>query len=168
MPQIIAYNREKVLEYTQKFALKRNSKYFNFDEFGGDCTNFCSQCLLEGSLEMNRVYTPLWYYNNINDRSPSWSGVEFLYEYLTLNKNKGPFARLAKFNEIEIGDLVQLKFVDNNIFSHCMVVSGLNQPILSYNDIFVCAHTIDSLNRPLSHYRFEKIRFLHIEGVFVN
>ena len=115
---------------------------------------------------MNKEFNPYWYYNNINDRSPSWTGVEFLYQFLTQNKNKGPFANETTFEKIEMGDLIQLKFVGNNTFSHCLVVSQINSPINDFGDIFVCAHTIDSLNRPLSNYRFQNIRFLKIVGVY--
>lgn len=30
---------------------------------------------------MNYTKNTGWYYNSINDRSPSWSGVEFLYKF---------------------------------------------------------------------------------------
>jgi hypothetical protein len=33
------------------------------------------------------------------------------------------------------------------------------------DNILVCTHTYDSLDRPLSSYEFTKIRFIHIEGV---
>ena len=54
--------------------------------FGGDCTNFVSQCIYAGSNVMNYDKNNGWYYNNTNDRAPSWSGVEFLYNFLTKNK----------------------------------------------------------------------------------
>ena len=38
-------NLEKELDYAQKWALSRNPAYYNFDDIGGDCTNFVSQCL---------------------------------------------------------------------------------------------------------------------------
>ena len=168
MAIIKPYNNKLAAEYAQKYALIRNSNYYNFDELGGDCTNFCSQCLLAGSNNiMNKEFYPFWYYNSVNDRSPSWTGVEFLYNYLIENKNKGPFAKQVNFSEINIGDLIQLKFVGNNSFSHCLVVSHKNEQINSLEDIFVCAHTIDSLNRPLSNYRYKEIRFLKIVGVYV-
>ena len=100
MPKLMEYNRNSAVDYAKNFANKRNPNFYNFDDLGGDCTNFCSQCLLAGSSNiMNKTFTPYWYYNNINDRSPSWSGVEFLFEYLTQNKNKGPFAKQVKFND---------------------------------------------------------------------
>ena len=77
----MAYNRLKATEYALKWALSRNPQYYNYDELGGDCTNFISQCLYAGTGEMNyRGYG--WYYINANQKSPSWTGVRFLYEFL--------------------------------------------------------------------------------------
>lgn len=53
---------------------------------GGDCTSFASQCIYAGSKVMNYNKNNGWYYNSGNDKSSSWSGVEFLYNFLTTNK----------------------------------------------------------------------------------
>ena len=56
------YRREAALQYAKQWALGRNPRYYNFEELGGDCTNFASQCIYAGSGVMN--YTPVtgWYY----------------------------------------------------------------------------------------------------------
>ena len=91
--QELKYNRQKAYEYSKKWALKRNPKYYDFDNVGGDCTSFVSQCIYAGSGYMN--YTPNlgWYYINGNKKSPSWSGVEFLYDFLIKNKGVGPYGK---------------------------------------------------------------------------
>ena len=43
------YDRNKVVEYAEKWAYSRNPKYYNFDLIGGDCTSFVSQCIFAGS-----------------------------------------------------------------------------------------------------------------------
>lgn len=43
--------------------------------YGGDCTNFVSQCIFAGSGIMNHNKRTGWYYINGNKKSPSWSGV---------------------------------------------------------------------------------------------
>ena len=91
-----AYKREEVKEYAKKWAYKRNPQYYNYDLIGGDCTNFVSQCIYAGSEVMNYNKTNGWYYNNANDKSPSWTGVEFLYDFLVKNKGKGPIRRTFK------------------------------------------------------------------------
>lgn len=167
MPNIKNYNRQNAVDYAVKFAFSRNPNYHNFDNLGGDCTNYISQCLYKGSNVQNSTAFPFWYYNNVNDRAPAWTGVEFLYNYLIQNKTLGPFGNLTSLSGIEIGDIINLKFAGNSTFTHSLIVSKINYPIKSYEDILVCAHTIDSLHRPLSNYKFIDIRFIHINGVFV-
>ena len=75
------YNRQKAKEYAKIWAYKRNPRYYNYDSLGGDCTNFISQCIYAGSGVMNYTKTYGWYYNNANDKSPSWTGVDFLYNF---------------------------------------------------------------------------------------
>ena len=86
----VQYDRQKVVQYAEKWAFLRNPKYYNFDPLGGDCTSFASQCLYAGSNTMNYTKDIGWYYINGNNKSPSWSGVEFLYKFLINNKSVGP------------------------------------------------------------------------------
>ena len=51
-----AYNRTSAIIYAKKWSLSRNPRYYNFDDIGGDCTNFISQCLFAGSNKMNNNY----------------------------------------------------------------------------------------------------------------
>lgn len=48
----IKYEREKVLKYAKRWAYDRNPQFYNFDNVGGDCTSFVSQCILAGSNVM--------------------------------------------------------------------------------------------------------------------
>ena len=82
--------------------------FYDFEEIGGDCTNFASQCIYAGSGVMN--YTPVmgWYYNSPYDRTPSWSGVEYLYNFLITNKSVGPYAKFVPASQVLPGDIVQL------------------------------------------------------------
>lgn len=97
----INYNRKLAIGYAQKWALSRNPIYYNFDAVGGDCTSFVSQCLFAGSKKMNYSRKNGWYYNSGYDKSPSWSGVEFLYNFLTTNTGVGPHAKEVLQNQIE-------------------------------------------------------------------
>lgn len=42
------YDRNKAVAYAHKYAYSRNPNYYNFDNIGGDCTNFVSQVLAAG------------------------------------------------------------------------------------------------------------------------
>ena len=83
----IGYQREAVLEYAKRWAKGRNPRYLDFEHLGGDCTNFASQCIYAGSGVMNYTPTMGWYYSSGSNRSPSWTGVVYLYNFLTGNKS---------------------------------------------------------------------------------
>lgn len=159
----IEYNRQKVLQYAHKWAYKRNPKYYNFDNVGGDCTSFVSQCIYAGSNVMNYSKQNGWYYINGNNKSPSWSGVEFLYNFLTTNKLVGPYGKEVNQQEIEVGDIAQLSFSGGN-FGHTLVITRIENR-LNLNQIFISSHTFDSFDKRIDEYDFEKIRFVHIEKV---
>jgi len=159
----IVYNREKVIEYAKKWAYNRNSQYYDFDNVGGDCTSFASQCIYAGAKIMNYSKQNGWYYISGNNKSPSWSGVEFLYNFLTQNKSVGPYGYQVEQNKIELGDIAQLSF-DGNKFSHSLVIVKI-QDKTDLNQIFISSHTFDSFNKRISEYNFEKIRFIHIDKV---
>ena len=154
----IVYQREKAVEYAVKWALYRNERYYNFDKIGGDCTNFVSQCLYAGCKVMNYNKDLGWYYSSINDRAPAWTGVQYFYNFLINNKGKGPFASLVSKEEIEIGDFIQLG-KNNGEFYHAVIVTNIIN-----GRFYVCSHTRDALNVPLSSYYFSQIRYLHILG----
>jgi len=80
----MSYNRDLAVQYALRWALNRNPNYYNYDKIGGDCTNFISQCLFAGTGQMNYSNNP-WYYIDANRKSPSWTGVEFLYNFLINN-----------------------------------------------------------------------------------
>jgi len=160
---ITPYNREKAVAYAHRWAYSRNPAYYNFDNLGGDCTNFTSQCIHAGDAVMN--YTPEygWYYININRRTPSWTGVEFLYRFIVNNDGIGPFAERVIVQDIKPGDFVQLRF-SGPVFQHSPFVVQVGDPP-STDNILVAAHTFDADYRPLSSYAWEEIRYVHILGV---
>lgn len=108
-------------------------------------------------MNYDKIYG--WYYNNANDKSPSWTGVEFLYNFLINNKGIGPIGNSE--DNIEIGDIVQLSF-DGKNFTHSLIIVGLEN-----EKIFVAAHSFDSYGRDINSYPYKKIRFVHIRGVQV-
>lgn len=104
-----------------------------------------------------------WYYIDGNRKSPSWSGVEFLYTFLTTNKLVGPYGEQVQQNEIKVGDIAQLSF-DGNQFGHTLVIVNI-EDVNNLSKIYISSHTWDSFNKRISEYNFQKIRFVHINGV---
>lgn len=159
-----AYDRAAAVAYAHRWAFRRNPAYYDYEKIGGDCTNYASQCLYAGSGIMN--YTPDfgWYYIDANQKAPAWTGVQYLYQFLTREQQSvGPAAVEAALEDMEPGDLVQLSF-DGQRFSHTPVVVATDHP-KRLSDVLVAAHSYDRDYWPLSRYEFTGIRFLHIIGV---
>lgn len=164
------YDRERAVEYAKRWARGRNPLFFDFTGGGGNCTNFVSQCLLAGSLNMDASQPFGWYYVSVDDRAPAFSGVNEFYGYLCgvngfppVNSRRGPFAVEVMRETVRIGDVVQLANRSGR-FYHTLIVSGFD-PSLSDGGILVCANSDDALDRPLSTYSFAAARFLHVLGV---
>ena len=160
------YNRERAVTYAETWALRRNPLFLNFGGRGGDCTNFTSQCLLAGSCTMDFTPDFGWYYVSSEDRAPAWTSVAFFYDFITEqplfaaeNAGIGPFGREVRAREIEVGDFIQLADEAGDYY-HTLIITGFEP-----NDILVCAHTDDALNRRLSTYNYTSLRFIHIDGV---
>lgn len=149
------YNRDESVNYALKWALDRNPLYYNYDKIGGDCTNFISQCLFAGIHQMNYRKNG-WYYVDANNKSPSWTGVEFLYKFLINNKYEGPKGRLVEKSALQIGDIIQLSF-DGNVYGHTLIITKIEN-----DKIYICAHTIDSKNRELNTYNYKDIRYIGV------
>ena len=159
------YNRQKAYNYAKEWAFKRNPRYFDFEALGGDCTNFASQVIYAGAGVMNYTPTFGWFYNSLNSRAPAWTGVNELYRFLVNNRGPGPQGVLATLDEIEVGDIIQLRFGIGDNFNHSPVVVDVGARTPS--TILVAAHTNDSFNRPLSTYPYTALRPIHIYDVSV-
>ena len=163
-PQIFQYNRNKALEYAHRWAFFRNPNYLDFEKFGGDCTNFASQVIYAGSGVMNYTPTYGWFYINSYKRTASWTGVNFLYNFLVGNKGAGPFAEVADVKDIKPGDIVQLSFTGGSHYNHSPVIVQTGS-IPQIDNILIAAHTENRDYYPLTEYNWKNIRFLHILGV---
>ena len=153
------YRRELAVAYAAKYAFSQNPLFGNFAGIGGNCTNFVSQCIYAGSCKMNYTKTFGWYYISLDERSPSWTGVEYFYNFMTTNGGVGPFGREVGADEAEIGDVVQLAKADGD-FYHTLIVVGFDG-----EEILIAAQTNDAYGKPLSEYEYDVARFIKIDGV---
>lgn len=160
---VIPYNREEAVAYAKRWALSRNPEYFDYEGIGGDCTNFASQSVYAGSGVMNYTKDYGWYYINANDKSPSWTGVEFFYNFMTQNNSVGPFGESAELDDLSLGDIIQLGNSEG-VFYHTLVLTGIRDDIFGKR-YYVCAHSVDSYMRNLRTYNYYDIRCIHILGV---
>ena len=152
------YLRENALAYAKKYAFSQNSLFGNFAGIGGNCTNFVSQSIYAGTCEMNYKPTFGWYYISMDDRSPSWTGVEFFYNFMLENADVGPFGRAANSDELEIGDVIQLGREEEGYY-HTLLVVGFDG-----EDLLVAAQTDNAFLRPLSTYDYDYARYIKILG----
>ena len=154
-----SYIRERAVEYASKWAFSRNPLFYDYTGIGGNCTNFVSQCLYAGSCTMN--FTPVygWSYLSDRERTASWTGVEFLYNFLAGNKGTGPFGHEVGIEELLTGDVVQLGR-EKEGFYHTLLVVGFSDgvPLLA-------AQSNDAFGRPLDSYTYDFARYIHVDGV---
>lgn len=164
-PIMVPYDRAAAVAYAHKWAYGRNPAFFDYEEIGGDCTNFASQCLYEGTGIMNYTPTFGWYYIDPNRKAPAWTGVAYFYNFMTrAEKSPGPFAIQSDLEGLLPGDFVQLRF-QAEVFGHTPIIVAMGFPPTLENTL-VAAHSYDADWRPLSSYNFQEIRFLHILGAW--
>jgi len=160
----LEYNRLAAVRYARRWAFRRNPEFYSFDEIGGDCTNFVSQCVYAGSLVMNFSPELGWYYISPELRAPSWTSVRFFYEFITQNEGVGPYGYEAELTNALPGDVVQLAYGGSEEFTHTLLVVAVGREP-SPENILLAAHTRDVYRRPLATYDYTSARLLHIEAV---
>lgn len=172
MRELIEYNREKAVDYARTWALYRNPKYKDYDPWGGDCTNYISQCIHAGKIPFDnqgRDIMAKWYWYSDYSRTPSWTSADAFSRYILNNNNQsstnyGIYAVLAEYNELEIGDIVQLVY--EGIAYHTMIVTQVILDNKNYLlDYLICQHTEDLIDYPLSEKVGER-RYIKILGYY--
>lgn len=150
-------NTAAEIEYARKWAHSRNPAYYDFDGIGGDCTNFISQCLYAGGAAMNYTRDIGWYYNSLNDRSASWTSVQYLHSFLVNNRSIGPYGKEVPVSQARAGDIIQLGN-DDAYYHSLLVISNAD------GGPRIACHTYDQYNIPLSSYRYKRARCIHVIG----
>ena len=160
------YDRLEAVIYAHRWAYSHNPSFYDYEELGGDCTNFASQCIYAGTGIMNFTPTYGWYYIDPDDKAPAWTGVEYLRSFLVRpERSPGPVAQeTQELSRARLGDVIQLSF-EGNTFQHSPVVV---QPSADGDPakILLAAHSNDVDWRPLDTYTFQAYRVLHILGAY--
>lgn len=153
------YLRDRAVAYARKYALVRNPLFYTFEGIGGNCTNFVSQSVLAGSCVMNFLPVYGWFYLSSNRRAAAWTGVEFFYNFMVNNGDVGPYGSEVTLSEAQIGDVIQLQNQED-VFYHTLIITEIKD-----GEFYICANSVDSLDRPLSTYDYKNLRVIHIEKV---
>lgn len=127
------YSINEAVRYALQYALKINSKFGNYEKWGGDCTNYISQCLYAGKIPFDVVGIDVryqWYWYSEIKRTPSWTAAHSLKFYMENNNANmdgslilGLKVRQITQDSLLRGDVVQLVDNHNNAY-HSMIVTG--------------------------------------------
>lgn len=169
-----SYNAAAAAKYAQTYALSPNSLAYNY-YITGDCTNFASQALYAGGINMKKPTsistgivdtTSYWYsrrrdqYNGSTfayyyDQSSSWVRVVDLYTYCRNNgggiincPTKSTLQEMA-----QIGDIVQLS--DEGSFHHSIIITSGSKGNWKY-----CGHTYNQLDKPINDIGADAFRII--------
>lgn len=161
-------NRTAMGNYMYSNWNKRLTNWGNFDDYGGDCTNYASQVIYSGGTPMN---TSNWYYYSYSNRAPAWTSVTSLYSFLVSNTGRGPRAIDSSLPYLQTGDLVQLS--NGSTYYHTLLIVrpyGAPPQAPDYtldpnrlDNITISSHTSDQYNYPLGMYTSDR-RYIHLTG----
>lgn len=143
------FDRLKSVKYALKWAYSFNPMFYNFSYIGGDCTNFVSQCLYFGGIDMDyNLYG--WFYTSLNNRAPAWSGVNEFWNYAIKEKSHSLKIKQCSLDEVELSDIIQL--YNGERYYHNLIVTDIR------NGIKVSAHDFSARNIPLNYYNYTSLR----------
>ena len=161
----ISYDRNKALEYLNKYYHSRNDEFYDFSSLGGNCQNFGSQVINSTGIKMD-LEDEIWKFysdeldetDNASGRSSSWTSVPNFYQYVKHNKNGGVVGDTGiNIFYGEVGDIIQVGY--NKEYIHTTVISKvIDQHIL------VSANTTDCKDYPIEAYLYPHIRLIKILG----
>ena len=135
----VTYDAYAAVSYARLWANSRNPA---FQDFGNeDCTNFVSQCILNGGPRMNNTWYTYWEPVTILGStvrywytSPEWCNVISFYNYWTTN---GYGYGQIGTSGATMGDPLQLYNRYSNTWSHCVIVSLTD----SSGNLYYCGHS---------------------------
>lgn len=147
----MAYDRQKAVNYARKYALSPNPAYKLADN---DCTNFVSQCVLEGGWTMlggtdgdgDRKNYDVWWYGEKKGWFSStfwswtWANAEYFAKFLETSKRA---TSAADASTLDLGDIIQI--ANTSRIHHTMIVTGKTG-----GDLTLCYHSSANLDIALS------------------
>ena len=117
----------------------------DFEAIGvGDCTNFVSFAMIAGGARMRfgaHGHSNSWYFRSANDRSTTWSSVNFLHTFLTVDnaaggsiQGRGPVGtshlgsqHIWHANVVGLGDIIQIRNGSGDTWGHSGLITGINR-----------------------------------------
>lgn len=172
------YNRDRAIEYAMEWVspteIIRNNRWQIYDDYGGNCTNYISQCINAGGIPMD-IYGQAgaqwkWYGNSFNGkqtaqgRVASWSGVREFYEYSLYNTGYGMSASVDEnLYSGQKGDILQYGISD--VWKHSVIITNIIEDNKGNpTDYLINSNSTDRINFPASAYSYFKQRLIKIYG----
>ena len=143
------YSGSDAATYARTWALSTNPNYPRFDN---DCTNFVSQSTLAGGWGMlggscaDRKESSAWWYGSWKCWYPgvrasyTWAGAQNFHDF-TSTSGRGRSA--PKVSDLDIGDVLQMKFPGATNVGHTMIVTDKKD-----SNLLLSYHTGDHLDEP--------------------
>ncbi|WP_026882256.1 amidase domain-containing protein [Clostridium akagii] len=157
-----SYSKVKAVKYAKNYAKIPNPafKYIPvYDDNGGDCTNFTSQCLLAGGAPMVFLDKNPWWYNN-KGWSISWAVAGALYWHLKTNGINNLYgvkaSEVSSLALLEAGDIIFYENINGKIAHSATITS------FYYSYPLVSQHTPNMLNIPYEKEWATKMHFMRI------
>ncbi len=171
-----AYDRQKAADYANEWVsadkIVRNPDYSAYDDYGGNCNNYISQCLYAAGVPMDYAGGSQWKYysDEVNEnnvaagRTPSWTSVDGFYDYCADNAGGGLVALTdCQLYAAEVGDIIQISAYggwDHSVIITKVIYDENGNPV----DFLVNSNTSDKGAYPLSAYEAKQLRLIKIFG----
>jgi hypothetical protein len=183
-----SYNRNGAVAYAYSWSTAQppyNTKYYDFTNAGGDCTNFVNQAIRESS-DAEMVFGGLhgygsygWYFYSSSDYANAWTQVQGLFEFITQywvwprpgiddpEGPGGPEGCALTQNEVYEGDLIQYDWTNNGSWDHGVIIVSSHDLAQGYRFHWVAGHTPDVDNYPFTSFNYPSkvYRFIHVERI---
>ena len=174
-----SYNSKDAVDYARTWVdpvevIRNEDDYTAYDDYGGNCNNFISQCLVAGGIPMD-YYGDIdtqwkWYGETVDldevpsGRSPAWAGVPEFYTYASENTGYGLDAAVGEnIFSGSAGDILQ--YGNNGEWVHSVIITKVVRDdqgnVLDY---LVNSNTTDRINYPASAYGYSELRLIKILG----
>ena len=162
--KLSGYSASDAAEYAVKWGEDRNGIYPNYNLSGGDCTNFVSQCIYAGGLDMSGSSatvgivesTSNWYCIYIKSTlgirkyevTTSWMRVSDFNTYLSSLVSKSTKTTLSSLiSSCSAGDVVQLADKTTGTPYHSIIINAKDS-----TTAYFCGHSSDRSDENVKTY----------------
>nr|WP_320025495.1 amidase domain-containing protein [uncultured Acetobacterium sp.] len=173
------YQPETAVNYAKAWVdpektLRNTAQFGIYDDVGGNCNNFISQCLNAGGIPMDIFGDEFtqwkWYSDELNldetesGRSPAWAGVNEFYLYARENSGYG-LSAVVDDNVYSgaVGDILQFGY-DNQWLHSVIITQVVKDKDGKVVDYLIHSNTTDRISYPASAYGYPQQRLIKILG----